>query len=482
MLLLLPAIPLVLLFLVFRRDAKDWRDATLQAAVAWGALAVALAELTSLLGAFRRVGLGVGWALTSAGLLLLLRRRRSTSTEPAAEAGSSSRQLATRTWSTALVALVLALAAVAILQPPNTPDSMDYHLARAAHWIQNQSVEHYPTHNPKQLYMNPGAELITAQVLALGESDRWVGLVSLTAFALTLLGVSSLTKRLGGGPGAQVFAAVFCATLPTALLQAPSALVDPVAALWMTAFCCFALDSAEDGPRARSAIFVGLSLGLALLTKGTAYVFMLPFGTWWLIASFRNRGRRAWGLMAIALLVALGLNLGHYTRNLKVFEGPLGTAVHAETAFEAHPSVIVGRAAKHLSHNADIVRYLGLGWLITPTTGLTERTVELVHRAVGLDIEDPRTKGRASDRFYVHSMSRYVDTAGNPGHFVLIAIGLTLFVAITGLRTRHRAILYIGCLVARPPRSTACGSPGCPPGDAFSYRSSFWPLQSSPLP
>ena len=35
---------------------------------------------------------------------------------------------------------------VAIISPPNTWDSMTYHMGRVEHWLVNQSIESYPTH------------------------------------------------------------------------------------------------------------------------------------------------------------------------------------------------------------------------------------------------------------------------------------------------------------------------------------------------
>ena len=59
-----------------------------------------------------------------------------------------------------LGAIVVMAGLTAIVAPPNTYDSMTYHLPRVMHWIQNQSVAHYPTHIPRQLHFPPGAEFI----------------------------------------------------------------------------------------------------------------------------------------------------------------------------------------------------------------------------------------------------------------------------------------------------------------------------------
>ena len=54
--------------------------------------------------------------------------------------------------------LSLLLGIVALTAPPNTWDSMTYHMPRVEHWIENRNVEPYPTHILRQLSLGPGAE------------------------------------------------------------------------------------------------------------------------------------------------------------------------------------------------------------------------------------------------------------------------------------------------------------------------------------
>ena len=63
------------------------------------------------------------------------------------------------------IALVIAFTAWSF--PPNTWDSMTYHLSRVAHWVQNHSLEHYPTHILRQLSYCPFAEYVIFLTLIL---------------------------------------------------------------------------------------------------------------------------------------------------------------------------------------------------------------------------------------------------------------------------------------------------------------------------
>ena len=81
---------------------------------------------------------------------------------------------------------------------------------------------------------------------------------------------------IGAGPRGQVLAAVVCATIPEGLLAASGAKGDWVLSLWLTALALGAFRFAGD-PSGMSAVRIGGALGLACLTKGTAYALAPPF-------------------------------------------------------------------------------------------------------------------------------------------------------------------------------------------------------------
>lgn len=60
---------------------------------------------------------------------------------------------------------------IALVAPPNTWDSMTYHLARVANWIQLESVHFYPTSIDGQNYQMPLAEFAILQLQLLSNSD-----------------------------------------------------------------------------------------------------------------------------------------------------------------------------------------------------------------------------------------------------------------------------------------------------------------------
>jgi hypothetical protein len=62
----------------------------------------------------------------------------------------------------------------AIQAAPNTPDALIYHLPRVEHWIQNQTLGHYPAFVQHQLYMPPFTEITFLHLKMLTSKDLFV--------------------------------------------------------------------------------------------------------------------------------------------------------------------------------------------------------------------------------------------------------------------------------------------------------------------
>ena len=148
----------------------------------------------------------------------------------------------------ALAAGIGAIAAVtaftAWVSPPNSVDAFGYHLVRVVYWAQAGSVRFFPTHYFNQLSMPPLAEYAMLHTYVLSGGDRLVNLVQWVGFAGSILAVSLIAQALGAGRRGQMLAAVFCATLPNAILQASGAKNDCVLSLWLAAMVYFTLRQA----------------------------------------------------------------------------------------------------------------------------------------------------------------------------------------------------------------------------------------------
>ena len=144
-------------------------------------------------------------------------------------------------------------------------DVLAYHVPRVRHWIQNQSFAHYP-----------------ADSLHQSRCRSWRGIRSLICSCCPAViaspacrngrpswGASSWPHRSRAGcrGRAAVPAAVACATVPMAVLQASNAQSDLVTSFWML---CFVRLLCERRPyRAADVVWMGAALALGIATKPT---------------------------------------------------------------------------------------------------------------------------------------------------------------------------------------------------------------------
>ena len=118
------------------------------AAVAYGLFIVGSTELLSLFQALDLPAVMVLWSVAcmGAGALLIYLCQRSKKWLIPGGAIHIHPEI-DRFQATFLLFIAGATLAIALTAPPNTWDSMTYHMSRVWHWAQNQTVSHYPTGN-----------------------------------------------------------------------------------------------------------------------------------------------------------------------------------------------------------------------------------------------------------------------------------------------------------------------------------------------
>ena len=348
-----------------------------------------------------------------------------------------------------LVSVVLITAIVgliAIVAPPNTWDSMTYHMSRVAHWIQNRSVEHYPTYNLPQLFHPPFAEFTIMHLQILSGSDRFANLVQWFSSIGSIIGVSLVARELNANVRGQIFSAVFCATIPMGILQASSTQNDYVVGFWLICLAYFVLLSIKNKNQPSLNFFVGASLGLALLTKSSAYLYACPFMIWFSLVKIWQSSCQWQGWKAIGLTtgIAFLLNSNHYWRNFNLFDSIIGAPANFSKAYKIEVFSIptfISNILRNLALHLDIVRNLGLQKVITPITGIANKLLLIFHDWIGLDLYDPRLT--AGSYRGVSGLSFDENTAGNPLHFFIILILISYFLLSTKLRKHNFLLVYL---------------------------------------
>ncbi len=410
-------------------ELAGWRDSALRAALLWGAYLALSSEVLSLFHALTGAGVLGVWALALAVTLALVGK-------PALAAwrGRPPARLSLRIGGESLLGGLIALfcailLVIAVLAPPNTNDALQYHLSRVMHWVQDGSLQFYATPADRQIWMPVWAETAILNFVLLAGSDRWANLVQWGIMLLALAGISLAAARLGAGRRAQLLAAAFAVSLPMGILQASSSQNDYVTAAWAVCLAYFCLRLSLQSEFSWPDLgFAALAAGLGVLTKGTFFVFALPFlaglgAALWL----KFRPKVFFQAILAGGLVVAALNAGFWSRNLATY-GSLTGPEKAMTglvnqAFGWQPLVsnLVRNATLQLGTPYDAVN----GPLLAAVTGL--------HTWLGLDVSDPRL---SLDDYWVKRLQSE-DYASNIFHFLSIIPTLLLLApAAAGLWRR----------------------------------------------
>jgi dolichyl-phosphate-mannose-protein mannosyltransferase len=435
---------------------RDWRGSFIEAAILWGVWLALATETLSGVFWISRLGLAAAWLLAAVlAWLVAIRRMKMQS---AAFGDSPGQTVAVKLSaieraSIAAIAVILALTAVvAIAGAPNSWDSMQYNMPRAIMWLENHSVRMYPTVDYQQLMMSPWADYAMMHLIALQGSDRFADLVSWFSFAGSIIGVSLIARELGGSRSAQLLASLFCATIPSAILFASSSKPDETIGFWVVA-CVYCLLRCRAAPNWMSALFATAAIGLAVMTKGTAYALLpaLLAAVFWIWSADRRKRLLAW--IPAAAIVLLMLNGPLYVRNIRLSGSPLGFASpdgDADTLGQRHFANAVFKPqdiAANVLRNA--VLHLG-------TTGridaLTEEVFRGMIRGLGVDPDDPRMieggNSGGAIPFGVTSLSLTETRAGNPLVLFLFLATLPLISRLRPPLRRDIGILAIGLIGA----------------------------------
>jgi len=446
MLLILPVIAFLLFHLILRERGEEWRWALLGAGICCGTCLVAITELLSIPRLISRGPVALFWVVICAAAFLYLRSLARSSEGRERPAASARKPLeSAEKWLLAgTAAIVLFVAITAIVAPPDKWDAMDYHLPRVVMWISNHSVRFYPTPDYCQLIYGSWAEYAMMHTKLLWGTDRFVNFVEFFCMLGSLVAVSLIAKKLGAGPRGQLLAAVACATIPQGLLEASGPMNTYVVSFWIATLVAFFLRWNDD-PSWFNTVCIGLSLGLAICTKGTAYI-TLPFVllACWLMGASSNRIlvlKRA----AILVLLVLLINGPLFIRNYQFSGSPIGVPlpVSYPRVELSMPKMTLRGTAANILRNASM-------HLSTPSRSVNSKIEDLVRfaiRATGTDPDDPQ-QSWIGKPFHLNQFTSNESIEGNPLHLVLllIAIGSICYAGRAGVRRRW-ALWYAAGIV-----------------------------------
>ncbi len=439
----LPLISGIFIFLILQIKSKFWQLSVINSALIWGVLVAGISEFLSLFNFVNFLGVSSSWLLIDSALFLLFYKLIKNHKNILALSNIKFTLQPFYNLSLIFVIFIaLTIGLIAITAPPNNWDSMTYHMPRVVHWIQNQSVAHYPTSYTPQIYSPPWGEYVIMHFQILSGSDRFANLVQWFSLVGSCIGVSLITKQLGGDFRVQIFSVVLCVTIPVGILHASNTNSTYAVAFWLTCLVYYVVLTVQEGINEKYALFIGISLGLAILTKGTAYIYALPFMIWLFLIELNRKKLNTINYFLLIAAVVILINFGHYTRNFELFGSPISTFPYKWSndiySIKTFISNLVRNISLHLSLPLDIFN-----------NGILERAIYKIHTILGVNINDPQTTlytegiPEHTDLYNPKQLSTFEDTSGNPIHFWLSLIAIFLCIIDSRLRKDKYIVSYL---------------------------------------
>jgi hypothetical protein len=418
-----------------RGSGASRRMSLLLAAVASGVWVVAGTEILSLFSALGYRGVFAWWGVAVIALGVMLVRRR-----PAVSGWFKFPSLGVMDANLVALGSIVGIITfcAAMMSPPNNWDSMGYHMPRQVMWMMHGSVRHYSTFESRQLEMPPLAEFMGVHLMILSGGDRLANLEQWAASIMTAIAVSLIAREIGAGRRGQILAGVMVLLFPPLFQEASNTKNDVIEAMWvcgLMAWAVFIYRARRTGWM--DAVIAGAFFGLALATKGTAFIFCPPLALVIAWCFLREKGWRAMGPLAVIAGVAMCMVTPHYLRNEKVFGSPLGSVSSGRlyNNEEISGRMIVSNVVRNCT--------LYVGSSSVSWNAAILEWVERLHARLGLATNDSRTTFQSEPFHVVYWPSEEDATPAG----VAFAIAIVLPLLAIGVRRRVDALFWVALAI-----------------------------------
>lgn len=424
----MPVVCMVLSCLLGARRADNCIEGIMKGGVAWTLISFLYLTLCSGIHFITYTSLLLFWT-TYAVLCCALLYRQGGFVSLVSSARGLWRMFSPGVWLLLSILLGCTLMA-ALLYPPNNWDAMTYNMPRVMHWIQNKTLAPYITSIDRQIGMAPLQSMLILSLVLLGKSDVFAPLVQWFGYIGTCFAIARICAQLGGSRKACFYAVLFFATVPMCILQASNTESGHVVGFFICCFVSFFLQW-KEAPCLRQALWLGAALGLAILSKGSAYPFAAATVLIMTFLCLRNKKRFAQGCAAAVVIIAL--QVPAMMRNLEAYDSLFASAEQNINKVFSVKTFIAAASGNFLMN----LPVMGSESFRQAYAGALER--------LGVHMDDTRIYpwGNPRDnagKFYTTEDSR----AQNPLHALLLAGLLTVFL----LRRVTLPPLYAGMVVA----------------------------------
>lgn len=341
-----------------------------------------------------------------------------------------------------VVCFLLATFITGFLGAPNTWDGLTYHLPRVERWVEQGHLQFWPTSVDRQLWMAPWSGYAILHLRLLTGGDRLAFFPSWLAYLGCILLTARLVRQLGGDARRASVGALLMASMPVAVLHASSVQTDLPAAFWVMCVASLAIGAWQAREVAldwRHAAWLGVGVALAMATKGTVVMAVLPWLVVYAWALGRAGGARAMVRpLLLGALAVLLLNGAHFSRNIDLFGSPLGDPT-TRSFLQVSPLTPPTAVANLL---ANVSLHLG-----TPIPAWNDFWSTQIQRVFSHVLSlDVAATFQNFGQYRVMPFSVHESEAGNPMHLLLLLMLPVLVLGVGRVASRGATVLLVGGL------------------------------------
>ncbi|NYT01139.1 MAG: glycosyltransferase family 39 protein [Methanocellales archaeon] len=251
-------------------------------------------------------------------------------------------------------------------------------------------------------------------------NDRFANVIQFLTMIGSFTGISMIAMQLGANRKEQILTVLVAATIPMGILQASTTQNDYVVTFWLICLVYY-LMLLNKRLRITYTLAAGSSLGLALLTKATAYLYAFPFLLYFALRNLKTHKFRSITHSCFLIALAVILNLGYYIRNLQLFGYPFGDPHIVD--------ICRNQLMNAQSLTSNLIRNIAIHVALPSkfVNTATYNVIKIIHANLGININDPATTF-STTKFHIY-FSLHEDFSGNLIHLILLMLCSIFFFA-----------------------------------------------------
>lgn len=409
---------------------ESWREAFLYGLVLWGMFFLVLTEVLSFFHLLDYFPILLSWGVCFLLVVIALILKRNVLRKAFSFVWQRDSDPLTKIICLIFLIIFILTAVSSFICPPNTWDSLTYHIARVAHWVQNRTVDFYPTHILRQVVSPMWLEYAALHFQILSRGDYFANSIQWISMVGSVVGASLIAQYLGVSFLGQVVTAVMAATIPMGIIQASSMQADYATTLWLVCAMGILLNAELSW---KKVILFSLSIGLAFLTKGTGIVFGMPLIIGFLIKTRFHAGK------FLVFWIIIFLMMGSYLiRNYQSSPRSVFLALDVENVGIKFRDISWSTIVANSVRNTGMQLATGSNKINhTIETGLYQLTASL-----GADINDPKATF-GNHVFHISKPSRDENYAQSGAHFIIYILCFIIAFSIRPQNNLREYGLYL---------------------------------------